>query len=93
MNFRVKCEKYLKGRNYTVKKFHKVKFCQIAAVSKNYYEKGCFYKTFNGHHVENKTFKLPEFSLLSFVYITQNFKSKCLTYSEVHHFADDTNAF
>ena len=36
MESRVKCDKYTKGRNYTVKKIHIVKFCQIVELYKNF---------------------------------------------------------
>ena len=35
MDFRVKCKNYSKGRHFTVKNFHMVKFCQIVALYKN----------------------------------------------------------
>ena len=36
VDFPVKCEKYSKSRNYTVKNFHMVKFCQIEEIYRKF---------------------------------------------------------
>ena len=36
MDFRVKCEKSLMGRNYNVKRVHIVNFCPILTLCKNF---------------------------------------------------------